>query len=38
MTLFSMFTIFGAWSTLQHYLPKMPQSMVSNEEYAALDF
>lgn len=32
------FMVLGAWSTLQHYLPKMPQSMVSNDEYDALEF
>ncbi|MDP3917980.1 MAG: hypothetical protein Q8Q30_02290 [Candidatus Woesebacteria bacterium] len=36
--LFIIFAIFGIWSTLQHYLPKMPQAMVSSEEYIALDF
>ncbi len=35
---FIIFAILGTWTTLQHYLPKMPQSMVSNEEYVALDF
>ena len=35
---FLTFAILGTWSTLQHYLPKMPQSMVSNEESVALDF
>lgn len=32
------FVVLGTWSTLQHYLPKMPQSMVSSSEYEALDF
>ncbi|MDI6785130.1 MAG: hypothetical protein QMD92_00315, partial [bacterium] len=32
------FMVLGAWSTLQHYLPKLPQSMVSNKEYDALSF
>lgn len=35
---FLTFAILGTWSTLQHYLPKMPQSMISSEEYVALDF
>lgn len=28
----------GAWTTLQHYLPKMPQAFVSNDEIEALDY
>ncbi|EKD94556.1 MAG: hypothetical protein ACD_26C00034G0091 [uncultured bacterium] len=35
---FFIFAIFGAWSTLQHYLPKMPQSFISKDEIEALDF
>lgn len=35
---FLTFAILGTWSTLQHYLPKMPQSMISSEESVALDF
>ena len=36
--LFLIFVILGAWSTLQHYLPKMPQAFISNNEKEALSF
>jgi len=36
--IFFIFAILGAWSTLQHYLPIMPQAMVSSGEYEALNF
>lgn len=32
------FAIFGSWATLQHYLPKMPQAIISNDEIEALEF
>ena len=32
------FTILGSWATLQHYLPPMPQAIVSPNEYEALKF
>ena len=32
------FSVFGIWTTLQHYLPKNPQAYVSNEEVEALIF
>ncbi len=32
------FAIFGSWATLQHYLPKMPQAIISNDEIEALNF
>jgi len=35
--LFLFFSL-GVFSTLKHYLPKMPQSMISNEEVEALEF
>ncbi len=35
---FIIFAIFASWSTLQHYLPKMPQSMISKNELEALTF
>ena len=36
--IFLIFAVLGAWTTLQHYLPKMPQSFVSKNEIEALDF
>lgn len=36
--LFLIFAVFGVWSTLQHYLPKMPQSKISTDEIEALKF
>lgn len=36
--LFIIFSIFSVWSTLQHYLPKMPQAIISKEEVEALKF
>lgn len=36
--IFVIFAIFSCWSTLQHYLPKMPQAKISNEEIEALTF
>lgn len=35
---FAIFAIFSSWSTLQHYLPKMPQAIISNDEIEALNF
>lgn len=36
--IFVVFAIFSSWTTLQHYLPKMPQAIVSNDEIEALRF
>ncbi|MEK7168639.1 MAG: hypothetical protein AAB778_01375 [Patescibacteria group bacterium] len=36
--IFVIFAIFSSWSTLQHYLPKMPQAIISNDEIEALNF
>ncbi len=36
--IFIFFSLFSVWSTLQHYLPKMPQAIVSAEEIVALTF
>lgn len=36
--IFVIFAIFSSWSTLQHYLPKMPQAIISNDEIGALNF
>ena len=36
--IFLIFAVLGAWTTLQHYLPRMPQSLVSKNEIEALDF
>lgn len=36
--IFFVFAIFGVWSTLQHYIPKMPQAKISNDEIEALIF
>lgn len=36
--LFVIFSIFGIWMTLQHYLPKMPQAIISSDESEALSF
>ena len=33
-----LFTILGVWSTMQHYLPLMPQAKISTLEMEALDF
>lgn len=35
---FVIFAIFSSWATLQHYLPKMPQAIVSTDEVEALSF
>ncbi|KKP39481.1 hypothetical protein A2130_02355 [Candidatus Woesebacteria bacterium GWC2_33_12] len=32
------FAIFGTWTTLQHYLPPMPQAKITTEELEALRF
>lgn len=36
--IFVIFAIFSSMSTLQHYLPKMPQAFISNNEIEALNF
>lgn len=36
--IFILFAILGSWVTLQHYLPKMPQAKISNEEIEVLEF
>lgn len=36
--IFIIFAIFSSWSTLQHYLPKMPQAIISKDEIEALEF
>lgn len=38
LTIIVVFSVLGSWATLQHYLPKMPPSILLNEEYEALDF
>lgn len=35
---FAIFAVLSSWSTLQHYLPKMPQAVVSIDEVDALKF
>jgi hypothetical protein len=38
VVLISAYAVFSIWATLQHYLPKMPQAIVSNDELEALNF
>ena len=38
LSLLILFTLLGVWSTMQHYLPLMPQAKISTLEMEALDF
>lgn len=37
-TVVLIFAILGSWATLQHYLPKNPQAIISNDEVIALEY